>query len=397
MGFKIGICGVGRFARCFIPLFKAHPLVDEVVLADLIAERATKEAEANGIERVAASLDELCDSDVDAIGVFSQRDLHGAQSLQALQAGKHVYCSVPMTNSGLDELEEIVRTVERTQLVYMTGETSYYYPSTLYCRERFEAGDFGRFVYAEAQYMHDMDHFYASFQHSGGPNWKRRAGLPPMYYPTHSLSMILSVTGAHATQVSCLGYRDRHEDGIFRVGANNWDNVFSNESALMRTSDGGVIRVNEMRRVGFRGSNSVYMSFYGEEGSFEESALGSCFLTKEQDSVVDLTEELKVDAMVGHKHLGFEDKEVGEEFFLGTCGIHPTERLPKTFKGLPNGHFGSHQFLVDDFCKAVDTKSQPPCHVWNAARWCLPGLVAHESAKREGEAMEIPDYGNPFE
>ena len=52
MGMKIGICGVGRFASCFIPLFQAHPLVDEVVLADLIPERAQEAASASGIKRV---------------------------------------------------------------------------------------------------------------------------------------------------------------------------------------------------------------------------------------------------------------------------------------------------------------------------------------------------------
>ena len=176
----------------------------------------------------------MCKSDVDVICIFTQRHLHGPHILQALKAGKHVYSAVP-TGLSVDELGAIVDTVEKTGQVFMTGETSYYYPSTLYVRQRFNNGDFGKFAYAEAAYYHDMDHFYASFQHSGGADWKTYAGIPPMYYPTHSTSMILSVTGARAASVSCLGMVDDHEDGIFRVGANRWDNTFSNESALMRT------------------------------------------------------------------------------------------------------------------------------------------------------------------
>ena len=38
MGIKLGICVIGAFARSFIPLFKAHPLVSEIALADLIPD-----------------------------------------------------------------------------------------------------------------------------------------------------------------------------------------------------------------------------------------------------------------------------------------------------------------------------------------------------------------------
>jgi predicted dehydrogenase len=292
MGFKIGICGTGGFARNFVPLFKAHPLVTEVVLADLIRERAAEQAAKHGISRVLSSLDALCASDVDAIAIMTQRQLHGPQALQALKAGKHVYSAVPIGQT-VDEIRDIVQAVEETRLIYMMGETSYYYPATIYCRQRFRSGDFGEFVYGEGQYYHDMSHFYEPFRRSGGPNWRRVAGIPPMHYPTHSVSMILSVTGARATTVSCLGFEDRHPDGIFRVGANQWDNLFSNETALMRTSDGGMIRINEFRRIGWRGMSSVQMSLYGTDGCYEEQANSQAWVTIDPKEMVDLSDVLR--------------------------------------------------------------------------------------------------------
>jgi len=395
MGFKIGICGAGAFAASFIRLFKAHPLVDEVVLADLIPERARDKAEQFGIARTCGSLDELCEADVDAVAIFTQRHLHGPQARQALQAGKHVYCAVPIGQT-VDEVRDIVKAVEETDLVYMTGETSYYYPCAVYCRDRYRKGDFGQVFYGEGQYHHDMAHFYQGFRRSGGKDWKQVAGIPPMYYPTHSVSMMVSVTGAHATHVSCLGCKDSHEDGIFRVGANLWDNVFSNESALMRMSDGGMMRVNEFRRVGWRGwTGGVLMSLYGTKGCFEQNARSHLWTTIEEQDLTDLTDLLTCGTARLDTSRTDLDKRILSDFYSGVAKVHPVHRLPKEFEGLPNGHLGSHQFLVDDFCRAVATNTLPPNHVWDAARYCVPGLIAHQSAEREGERMAIPDFGDP--
>lgn len=396
MSFKIGVLGAGSFAKCFIPLFQAHPYVDEVYVADIVPERREKYAKAFGLKRTYASLEDLLDSDVDAVAIFTQRHLHGPQAIQALRAGKHVYCAVPMAQN-LEEVAQILEEVKKTGLVYMSGETSYYYPSTVLCRDKFQSGEFGDFVYGEAQYLHDMSHgFYDAFQYSGGVDWKKVAGIPPMYYPTHSVSMILSVTGAKAVSVSCLGYADRHEDGIFRAGGNLWDNPFSNQTALIRTSDGGMMRINEFRRVGWSGGNSVYMSLFGTQGTFEEHAGGAAWTTLKGDEVQPLTEQLQcrdyyveLDEFDRNLH-----QTLRSDFNSKLASVHHKARLPASYEGLPNGHNGSHQFLTDDFMKAIHTKRQPPIHAFNAARYIVPGLIAHESSKQEGVMLQIPDFGD---
>ncbi|MFH1085714.1 MAG: Gfo/Idh/MocA family oxidoreductase, partial [Chloroflexota bacterium] len=134
MSLKIGVCGTGQFAPSFIRLFQAHPQVSEVCIAELFPERRALVAERFGIRRAYATLDELCASNVDAIALLTQRWLHGPQALQALRAGKHVYSAVPAAIT-LAELGALVAEVGRSGLTYMLGETSYYYPCTLYCRE----------------------------------------------------------------------------------------------------------------------------------------------------------------------------------------------------------------------------------------------------------------------
>ena len=66
MGIKVGICGAaGGFITSFIPLFQAHPDVDDVYIADLMAEPLAEQASKFGVKKTFASLDELCESDCD--------------------------------------------------------------------------------------------------------------------------------------------------------------------------------------------------------------------------------------------------------------------------------------------------------------------------------------------
>jgi hypothetical protein len=69
--------------------------------------------------------------------------------------------------------------------------------------------------------------------------------------------------------------------------------------------------------------------------------------------------------------------------------------LPREFADCHTGHEGSHQFLVDDFVTAVVHGTLPPVHVWQAARYNAPGIVAHASSLKEGEWLTVPDFGWP--
>jgi len=401
MGIKVGICGAGQFTQCFVPLFQVHPDVSDVSVMDIVPERSAATAKRFGLRNIFDTYEAMLESDIDAVAIFTPRWTHTPLALQALRAGKHVYCAVPAATT-IEELVVLVETVKQTGLTYMLGETSYYYPATVYCRENFAEGAFGRFVYGEGEYLHDMAHgFYEAFQYSDGKDWKRTAGYPPMLYPTHSVAMVLAVTGARVTQVSCLGQIDEHEDGIFRVGANNWDNPFSNETALMRTSDGGMLRVNEFRRCAIGKGRCVRLSFCGTKGAFEEQFNSAGFVTHSGETI-DLTADLKSrstsvanwekarDASGAVIHAALQ-----QDFVSGFAKVQDQtrKRLPKEFEGYPNGHEGSHQLLTDDFVRAIVTGKPAPNHVWQAARYNAPGIIAHQSAGREGEMMKVPDFG----
>ena len=74
----------------------------------------------------------------------------------------------------------------------------------------------------------------------------------------------------------------------------------------------------------------------------------------------------------------------------GFAKVHDRSTLPKEFLGLSNGHGGSHQFMVDDFVMDAVGARKAPMNVYDAARFTLPGIWAHQSAQSGGLSLEIP-------
>ena len=400
---KIGVVGVGNISDDFIRLFNIHPDVEEVVLADLDEERVKTSMEKHNIKRGFSSFEEILEKapELDSVAIFTQRHLHGPMIIEALKRGKHVYSAVPI-GCTIEEIKEIVELVKKTRLTYMMGETCYYYPCAIYCREKYKSGEFGEFVYGESQYYHDICEMYDDFSRSGGANWQRVAGIPPMFYPTHSISMVFSAIDQYATKVSCMGLRDNHPDNIYGEGKNNWDNPFSNETALFQMSGGGVVRINEFRRVGINKPSSYITCFYGDKGAYECSVTNHSFqrgvASGEKPYIEDVgplinTMEYNEDLKNGVIDMAHDPISV--KYIEGFAEIQDRARLPKTMRNTRKfSHYNSHPFLVDDFVRAVLSGKLPPNNAWDSARYMIPGLVAHESALRGGELLDIPDLGD---
>jgi predicted dehydrogenase len=318
-------------------------------------------------------------------------------TVRALRAGKHVYSAVPMAVSER-EIAEIIDTVKETGLVYMMGETSQYNAAVVYARQQLDAGLFGRLFYAEGDYLHDMDlGFYDAYRYSGGAQWKSTASYPPMWYPTHSIGGVLSVLPTHAVSVSCIGVHDDRNDGVFDTQASMFGNDFSNATALFELADGGSMRINEFRRVGFPSHlRESRFRFFGTEGSFEQLATTS--LWQDEHGVTDVSDLIATRSTMSLDDplLADVSPALREAFVSGHAPVHDAEehRLPAEYKAAPNGHEGSHQFLADDFVRAVNDGGLPSVNAWVAARYTLPGLIAHQSALRGGERLPIPDFGN---
>jgi predicted dehydrogenase len=253
--------------------------------------------------------------------------------------------------------------VKRTGQLYMMGETTFFRPETMFCRQKAADGAFGHFVYGEGEYFHDMDHgLYDVARNRWGDQWSddKRGGVP-MHYPTHSTSGLISVMGAHMTEVSCLGYAMPGDEWFAEDTRSG--NLYSDEVALYRMSNGAAARICEFRRIGHPGREGFRI--YGTEGSFELDVSGAKWCTKGGWDKADLA-----------------------------CAAEP---LPEELLAEKGGHGGSHAYLVHEFVDSCNQGRLPRINAWEAARYLAPGIAAHQSALRNGETVKVADWGDPPE
>ncbi len=403
---KIAVIGCGRFSPFFIPLFKAHPVVEKVYVCDEKRDRAEEFSKKFDVDIIDSFEEALASDKVNCVAIFTQRFKHGRMVIDALKAGKHVYSAVPGALT-VNEIVEIEKLVRETRLTYSMGETGYYRAAAIFCRREFAKGTFGKFTYAEAHYNHDIRNMEESFKSSGGDDWKKYAGIPPMYYPTHSTSMILStMPGVYAKKVIALGFSGSPRTDIYGVdGQNLYNNPFSNTTMLLELSNGGIARVSENRCVGWRAPETYISQYYGTDGGYEFSVAHHSLAHWDPERpgkviMEDVTKELQPkcisDVLYSDYANTIQNIADGSGFY-DSVPIQPVERLPEEFKGMENGHNGTHHFLIDDFCRAFETGKLSPTNIWQVARYNIPGLLAHESALQGGVAIDVPDLGEPPE
>jgi predicted dehydrogenase len=414
MGISIGLVGLGSFGSCFAPLFKNHPLVSRIGLCDrepaLLAKFAQDPFYQDKLSPrdLYDSLDAICRADFDALAIITQPWLHAPQCIQAMDSGKDVYSAVPIisipdNDEILDWCDKLVATVRRTGQRYMLGETTYYHPQSMYCRRQARAGAFGDFVYAEGEYLHDVDSWcnLRQVQHSRTSSTSGREWLPirdryrqrgvrggPMHYPTHSTSGPVCVMNTHAVTVNAHGFRNREQDPFFAEYA------FSNEMALFRMSNGAAVRILEMRETpGLVGQDSETFRIFGTRGAFSENRWFQVarpvfpepdLASLPKPNCVTLKPAEMFDPLPAEVQLAFKrvmHRDVDEAKLL-------------SMDFTPQGHGGSHPYLVHEFVSAVAERRQPAINVWEAARYMAMGVAAHQSALKDGETVNVPDWGD---
>src|SRR5438105_6767851 len=204
---NVAIVGLG-FGAEFIPIYQRHPHANMYAICQRTRKKLDAIGDAFGVERRYDDFKRLLESpDIDAVHINSPIPDHAWQSIAALQAGKHVACTVPMATS-IEDCKKIVDLVEQTKKKYMMMETVVYAREFLYIKELYEKGQLGKIQFLQASHQQDMD---------GWPNYWH--GLPPMWYATHCVGPMLGLTRATAEYVSCFGSGTIRKELIRKYGS----------------------------------------------------------------------------------------------------------------------------------------------------------------------------------
>ncbi|MEC7566997.1 MAG: Gfo/Idh/MocA family oxidoreductase [Planctomycetota bacterium] len=364
---NVAMIGLG-FGAEFIPIYQALPNVDQIAICRRDEDAMNLVGDQFGLEKRYTNYEDvLADPEIDFVHINSPIDDHAWMSLKALDAGKHVMCTVPMATT-IEECRQIVEKVQETGLKYMMAETVVYSREFLFIKEMYDKGELGKIQHLAASHPQDMD---------GWPSYWQE--MIPMHYATHVVSPCLGLMDSLAEAVSCFGSGTVREDIAEKSG-----NPFAVQSCHIKLQDSDVAA--HIWRFLYDVARQYRESFdvYGTKKSFEWTLIENepHVIHTAKKPEPEIPEKVEVP---DYAHL--LPPEI-QKFTLPT-EIHDSEHLSFVQGG---GHGGSHPHMVHEMVSALEEDREPWPNAVTAANWTCVGICAHQSAMNGGELVSLPEF-----
>ncbi len=209
---KVGVAGLGFIGPAHIESIRR--LGDEVLgIAGMDYAEAQAKAAELAVEKPYQSFEAMiADPEIDVVHICSPNYLHYQQSMQALEAGKHVVCEKPLTVTSA-ELAELVRMAGEKKLACSVNYNLRYYPVNFEAREAVRSGELGKIHAVHGSYLQDWLLYPTDW------NWrllpKEGGALCAVAdVGSHWIDMITFITGLQITEVmadlgTCIPVRKR--------------------------------------------------------------------------------------------------------------------------------------------------------------------------------------------
>jgi 2-hydroxy-4-carboxymuconate semialdehyde hemiacetal dehydrogenase len=151
---RIALAGAGAFGEKHLDGLKLIDGVEVVSLVSRNIENTKATAAKYGIGHATTDLAEsLARDDVDAVILCTPTQMHAAQAIQCMAAGKHVQVEIPLADS-LADAEAVLAKSQETGLTCMVGHTRRFNPSHRYLHDKFVSGE------ASVQQMDVQTYFF---------------------------------------------------------------------------------------------------------------------------------------------------------------------------------------------------------------------------------------------
>ncbi len=205
---KIGVAGAyGAFG---LKHLDALANIDDVQVTSIFGPNKDKIeglASERKIANACSDYDAFLDQDVDAVILSTPTQLHCAQSVQAMRAGKHTFSEIPMADS-LADAEKMDAVQKETGVVGMVGHVRRFNPSHQWIKQKIDAGEFN------IQQMDAQTYFFRRTNTNAKGEPRSWTDHLLWHHACHTLDLFMYQTGEIPSQVMGLQGPAHPELGI---------------------------------------------------------------------------------------------------------------------------------------------------------------------------------------
>ncbi|MGO2756528.1 Gfo/Idh/MocA family protein [Brachybacterium alimentarium] len=390
---RIGIIGLGNRGASMASGWAAPPGARIDAVCDIRADRATKVAaalEEEGHDRPrefggedTSFQDMLDEVKLDLVYIATPWEFHYAQGKAALLAGANVAVELPIATE-IDEMWDLVATVEQTQNHLFLAENTCYGRNELAMARASHGGLFGDVTSGAGAYLHDLrglmfdEDYYTD-------HWRRtwHTTHNRSFYAMHGLGPIANamdinrgdrITTIRATATAPRALADYRERFMPKDHPSWADTYIKGDliTCLHDTDKGRVIRTEH--DVSSPRPYSRINSLAGTRGLLEDYVpMG--------DSGARVYVEPDHADDVWRSFDGFRDefdhwlwRDVGEDAENN------------------GGHGGIDYLLQWRTVQAIRLGLEPDIDVYDSATWCAPVPLSEESINQDGAVLAMPDF-----
>jgi len=358
---KVGVIGTGGRGNWLIKLIKDIPGLEVTACCDVLPFRLKQGISLSAPSAKAYSeyQELLNDKDIDAVIISTPLSMHYQMAVEALDAGKHVYCEKTMTFT-IDEALKLEEKVKASNLKFQVGYQHRYNPLYQNIYNTVNEG-----------YLGTVTHVEAHWNRNG--NWRRPVPDPQfeklinwrMYEEysgglmaelcSHQIDLIDFILNSHAQKITGMGGIDYYKDG-----RETFDNIYT----ILEYPSGLKASFHSITTNGHEGFN---VKIFGTKAA------------------------IVVKGEASHKGFIYPEPAVIQELMTEVDGVSSAtmkvleagEPIPIIIEDFPEGDDGPTSAALENFGKCITDDLDPIANVEYGKKSAITVALANKSM-REG-------------
>ena len=358
---KVGVIGTGGRGNWLIKLIKDIPGLEVTACCDVLPFRLKQgmSLSAPSSKAYTEYQELLNDKDIDAVIISTPLSMHYQMAVEALDAGKHVYCEKTMTFT-IDEALKLEKKVKASNLKFQVGYQHRYNPLYQNIYNTVNEG-----------YLGTVTHVEAHWNRNG--NWRRPVPDPQfeklinwrMYEEysgglmaelcSHQVDLIDFILNSHAQKITGMGGIDYYKDG-----RETFDNIYT----ILEYPGGVKASFHSITTNGHEGFN---VKIFGTKAA------------------------IVVKGEASHKGFIYPEPAVIQELMTEVDGVSSAtmkvleagEPIPIIIEDFPEGDDGPTSAALENFGKCITDDLDPIANVEFGKKSAITVSLANKSM-REG-------------